>query len=149
MRKFIAITLTTLSAATFIIGAAPAHAADVVPQACIDLGPARTASNTAVAVASVNDAAADALVDSTTGVLNTAVSVWVAAVADHLQELDTFEGNPASTQAILDVALTAVSNALAPWGNAKIGAFMSQHELDAASFGKTINDGLFGQLCAS
>lgn len=152
MKKFLAIGLTTLSAATFVLGVGTAQASPsdpVVPDVCADLPSTILNSNNAAAAALATRDAADADLSSKRDALDSAVVDYVTAFANHLVELDKVDGTPAATQAILDAASAKVSEKVTPWGNAKIAQWNAQHNLDIANVVKLMNDTLQGTLpCA-
>jgi hypothetical protein len=151
VKKFIALGVAALSAATFVLGAAPAAHADeedpIIPGVCLDL-PNTIIGSVAVLQQALNSAAtADAAVADTRSDLNAAVASFVLAFANHLKALDGVAGVASVTQAALDAASSDVADAAAAWGQAKLDQWTAHHNLDVATVANDMNGILNGALC--
>lgn len=149
MKKLIALGISTLSAASIALVAAPAaQAADpIIPAVCLNLPNSLIGSGAALGQATntLNAANSDLLAKRTA--LNTSVTNYVVAFADHLKALDGIAGVPSVTQAALNAAGADVTSKATAWGNAKVAQWNAQQGFDLAQVTDLMNTTLNGQLC--
>ncbi len=150
MKKFIALGVSALSAATLIIGASPVKASEheIIPQVCADMTDIIVESTAALELASNALGDAQDELGTTETALTEAITDYVLAFADRLRAEDSVEGyEVAVTQAALDAAGVAVGTAAQNWGQAKLDLFEAQHNFDLAKIVDGMNDTLNGSLC--
>ena len=151
MKKFIAAGVGILASASLVLGASPVKASPQDPivdeQFCSDL-----ANKVNTSLASLTNLTsllgiADNEVDAKRAILDNEIAEWVVAFGNHLLELDEVDGNTAATKAILDAEAADVTEAVGPWGQAKINQFTAQHNADLAQVVHDMNTTLAGTVC--
>jgi|SRR5919199_3544653 hypothetical protein len=150
MKKLIALGVGAISAASLVIGAAPAHAVEPViatPQFCSDLSVTIATLNAQALAADGALSTANAAVTTTRGALDEALGSWVGAAVNLVKAVDLGQDTSVQ-QAAYNVATTALTTAGTAWSQAKLAAFNAQNNDDLAHMVAAIYQGAQSGLCA-
>ncbi|MDQ3980044.1 MAG: hypothetical protein M3314_10900 [Actinomycetota bacterium] len=151
MKKFIAAGVGVLASVSLVLGASAVSASPADPivdeEFCLDLGVTTGTSGAGLEAANTLLGVANGDIAAKRAILDSAVVAWVQAFGDHLLELDKVDGTPDATQAILNAAAADVTDAVGPWGQAKLNQWTAQHNADIAAIAHLMNTTLQASVC--
>jgi hypothetical protein len=143
MKKLIAIGISTLTAATFAFGAAPAHAEDpidsVIGTVCDVLG--ETDLGTLLADAVAAETAADAAVADAEDDVLAALTAYVNSVVATLNAVEE-DGDVPSAETIMNANFQVLVNKVVAWSAALTDQFEAHQQTFSAELQTGLLDGL-------
>lgn len=141
LRRFVAIGLSTVSAATLMVGAAALPArADIQTDVCADMQNRLIGSSAAVSQARNTLNTATTTLDTKRTQLDAAMVAWITAFGDLVIASDL---GVAETISATNTAFLAAQNAVGPkataWGNAQLAQWKALHAADLAHIVHMVN----------